>query len=203
MNYIFCLVSLLGAFLLFQIQPVISKFILPWFGGSPGVWTTCMLFFQMVLFGGYSYAHFLSRRKPLTQAGVHVVLLGMALLMLPIVPGAGLKPEGAANPSWQILLLLLATVGLPYFVLSATSPLVQVWYSRVYPNRTPWRLYALSNAGSLTALLTLSDPHRAALGRGVAGVDLVGRLRAVRPVDGRLRRGRMETRHCRGRAPLA
>ena len=154
MNYIFCLVSLLGAFLLFQVQPVISKFILPWFGGSPGVWTTCMLFFQMALFGGYSYAHFLSRRKPLTQAWVHLALLGLALLVLPIVPGAGLKPQGAANPAWQILLLLLATVGLPYFVLSATSPLVQVWYSRVYPNRTPWRLYALSNAGSLTALLT-------------------------------------------------
>ncbi|MEI7909449.1 MAG: fused MFS/spermidine synthase [Verrucomicrobiota bacterium] len=154
MNYIFCLVSLLGAFLLFQVQPVISKFILPWFGGSPGVWTTCMLFFQMVLFGGYSYAHVLSRRKPLTQAWVHVALLGLALLVLPIVPGAGLKPLGAANPSWQILVLLLATVGLPYFVLSATSPLVQVWYSRVYPSRSPWRLYALSNAGSLTALLT-------------------------------------------------
>ena len=105
MNYIFCLVSLLGAFLLFQVQPVISKFILPWFGGSPGVWTTCMLFFQMVLFGGYSYAHVLSRRKPLTQAWVHVALLGLALLVLPIVPGAGLKPLGAANPSWQILVL--------------------------------------------------------------------------------------------------
>lgn len=154
MNYIFCLVSLLGAFLLFQVQPVISKFILPWFGGSPGVWTTCMLFFQLVLFGGYSYAHVLSRRKPLTQAWVHVALLLLAALVLPIVPGAGLKPAGAANPSWQILLLLAATVGLPYFVLSATSPLVQVWYSRVYPTRTPWRLYALSNAGSLTALLT-------------------------------------------------
>jgi len=154
MNYIFCLVSLLGAFLLFQVQPVISKFILPWFGGSPGVWTMCMLFFQVALFGGYSYAHLLSRRRPLTQAWVHVVLLGLAVALLPIVPGADLKPEGTANPAWRIVLLLLATVGLPYFVLSATSPLVQVWYSRVYPNRTPWRLYALSNAGSLTALLT-------------------------------------------------
>ena len=154
MNYIFCLVSLLGAFLLFQVQPVISKFILPWFGGSPGVWTMCMLFFQVALFGGYSYAHLLSRRRPLTQAWVHVALLCLAVALLPIVPGANLKPEGTANPSLRIVLLLLATVGLPYFVLSATSPLVQVWYSRVYPDRTPWRLYALSNAGSLTALLT-------------------------------------------------
>ncbi|MEI6674077.1 MAG: fused MFS/spermidine synthase [Verrucomicrobiota bacterium] len=154
MNYIFCLVSLLGAFLLFQVQPMVSKFILPWFGGSPGVWTTCMLFFQVMLFGGYSYAHLLSGRRAATQAWVHVGLLVVAALLLPIVPGAALKPLGAENPSWHILVVLLATVGLPYFVLSATSPLVQVWYSRVYPGRTPWRLYSLSNAGSLTALLT-------------------------------------------------
>ena len=154
MNWIFSLVSLLGAFLLFQVQPMISKFILPWFGGSPGVWTTCMLFFQLVLFGGYSYAHVLTRRKPSTQAFFHVGLLLLAALLLPIVPSSSLKPEGSDNPSWHILMLLLATVGLPYFVLSATSPLVQVWYSRVYPNSTPWRLYALSNFGSLGALLT-------------------------------------------------
>lgn len=154
MNYIFCLVSLLGAFLLFQVQPMISKFILPWFGGSPGVWTTCMLFFQMVLFGGYSYAHVLTRRRPSTQAWAHVALLVLAAVLLPIIPDASLKPAGSENPSWRILMLLLATVGLPYFVLSATSPLVQVWYSRVYPNSLPWRLYALSNIGSLTALLT-------------------------------------------------
>jgi hypothetical protein len=133
---------------------MISKFILPWFGGSPGVWTTCMLFFQMVLFAGYSYSHFLTRRKPLTQAWVHVALLVSAAILLPIVPDSSLKPLGSENPSWQILVLLLATVGLPYFVLSATSPLVQVWYSRVYPNSMPWRLYALSNFGSLTALLS-------------------------------------------------
>ncbi|MCX6868113.1 MAG: fused MFS/spermidine synthase [Verrucomicrobia bacterium] len=154
MNYIFCLVSLLGAFLLFQVQPMISKFILPWFGGSPGVWTTCMLFFQVVLFGGYSYAHLLTRRKAVTQAWLHMALLALAAALLPIVPDASFKPSGSENPAWNILLLLLATVGLPYFMLSATSPLVQVWYSRVYPNRTPWRLYALSNAGSLTALLS-------------------------------------------------
>jgi hypothetical protein len=153
MNYLFCLVSLLGAFLLFQVQPVISKFILPWYGGSPGVWTTCMVFFQMLLFGGYCYAHVLSRRKAATQAWVHLALLVLAVVVLPIVPGAAMRPGGTDNPVWQILLLLLATVGLPYFVLSATSPLVQVWYSRVYPERQPWRLYALSNAGSLTALL--------------------------------------------------
>lgn len=154
MNYIFCLVSLLGAFLLFQVQPMISKFILPWFGGSPGVWTTCMLFFQMVLFGGYSYAHFLTRRKAATQAWFHVAVLVAAVLLLPIVPNEGLRPTDSNSPSWHILVLLLATVGLPYFVLSATSPLVQVWYGRVYPNRSPYRLYSLSNIGSLAALIT-------------------------------------------------
>ncbi len=155
MNYIFCLVSLLGAFLLFQVQPMIAKFILPWFGGSPGVWTTCMLFFQQILFGGYAYAHILSQRKPGVQAWFHVGLLALACVVLPIIPPESMKPAvGSDSPTWQIFLLLLLTVGLPYFVLSATSPLVQVWYGRVYPNRSPFRLYSLSNIGSLTALLS-------------------------------------------------
>lgn len=154
MNLIYCLVSLIGAFLLFQIQPVISKFILPWFGGSPGVWTTAMLFFQVLLFGGYSYAHLLSKWKPNTQALIHGGALLAALLLLPIVPSEALKPTGEEDPVIRILLLLLQTVGLPYLVLSATSPLIQVWFSRRYPDRSPWRLYSLSNVGSLTALLS-------------------------------------------------
>ncbi len=154
MSAIFCLVSLLGAFLLFQVQPVISKFILPWFGGSPGVWTTCMLFFQVVLFAGYGYAHVLSRYKPRTQALVHALALLAAALCLPIIPDAVLKPAGSVEPVGRILWLLLVTVGLPYLVLSATSPLVQVWFSRRFPQRSPWRLYSLSNVGSLAALLT-------------------------------------------------
>ena len=154
MNLIFCLVSLLGAFLLFQVQPVISKFILPWFGGSPGVWTTCMLFFQMLLFGGYSYAHFLASRKPRTQMVVHSILLLLAVLCLPIEPDAALQPAGNEEPIGRILLLLLRTVGLPYLVLSATSPLLQVWFTHQFPSRSPWRLYSLSNIGSLAALLS-------------------------------------------------
>ncbi|MCX6852128.1 MAG: fused MFS/spermidine synthase [Verrucomicrobia bacterium] len=154
MNLIFCLVSLLGAFLLFQVQPVISKFILPWFGGSPGVWTTCMLFFQVLLFGGYSYAHFLASRKPRTQMVVHGLLLLAAVLCLPIEPNAALQPAGNEEPIGRILLLLLRTVGLPYLVLSATSPLLQVWFTHQFPSRSPWRLYSLSNIGSLTALLS-------------------------------------------------
>lgn len=154
MSLLFSLVSLLGAFLLFQVQPMISKFILPWFGGSPSVWTVCMLFFQVMLFGGYSYAHFLSKRASRTQALIHGLLLLVAAVQLPVVPNEALQPDGSGDPSWHIFVLLVSTVGLPYFVLSATSPLVQTWYGRVFPGRVPYRLYALSNIGSLAALLS-------------------------------------------------
>ncbi len=144
-----------GAFLLFQVQPLIGKFILPWFGGGPGVWTTCLLFFQTLLLGGYAYAHFSSTRlKPKTQAVVHLVLLALALAMLPITPGEGWKAHIAGNPVGHILLLLTACVGLPYFVLSSTGPLLQQWFSRAQPGVSPYRLYALSNVGSLLALLS-------------------------------------------------
>jgi len=144
-----------GAFLLFQVQPLIGKYILPWFGGGPGVWTTCMLFFQVLLLGGYAYAHFTSRwLKPRTQAIVHLVLLAAALALLPITPSDSWKPHGGGNPTLQILALLAASLGLPYFVLSTTGPLLQQWFSRAQPGRSPYRLYALSNVGSLLALLS-------------------------------------------------
>src|SRR5512142_1769372 len=109
-----------GAFLLFQVQPLIGKYILPWFGGGPGVWTTCMLFFQALLLGGYAYAHALSRFKPRVQAVVHLVLVVAALALLPIIPSDAWKPKGGDDPIPRILLLLAATLGLPYFVLSST-----------------------------------------------------------------------------------
>ena len=144
-----------GAFLLFQVQPLIGKYILPWFGGGPGVWTTCMLFFQVLLLGGYAYAHFTSRRlKPRTQAIVHLVLLAAALALLPITPGDSWKPHGGGNPTLQILTLLAVSLGLPYFVLSATGPLIQQWFSLAQPGVSPYRLYALSNVGSLLALVS-------------------------------------------------
>ena len=136
-------------------QPLVSKAILPWFGGCPAVWTTCMLFFQTLLFGGYLYAHLLQRwLGPRNQAAVHLLLVVAAVCLLPILPGPGLRPVDSSNPTWRILLLLTVTVGLPYFALSATSPLVQAWFSSRCPGRSPYRLYALSNAGSLAALLT-------------------------------------------------
>jgi hypothetical protein len=144
-----------GAFLLFQVQPVIGKYILPWFGGGPGVWTTCMLFFQVVLLAGYAYAHFSSRLlRPRPQAFLHLLLLAAALAFLPITPGEVWKPGDSLHPVPRILALLAVNLGLPYFVLSSTGPLLQQWFSRAYPGRSPYRLYALSNAGSLLALLS-------------------------------------------------
>ncbi|HEX2854852.1 MAG TPA: fused MFS/spermidine synthase [Opitutaceae bacterium] len=143
-----------GAFLLFAVQPLIGKFILPWFGGGPGVWATCLLFFQMLLLAGYAYAHFTtSRLTPRRQALVHLGLLVLALAVLPIIPDARWKPAGGSDPVWGILLLLTVTLGLPYFVLSSTGPLMQQWSSRTLNAGSPYRLYALSNAGSLLALL--------------------------------------------------
>jgi len=149
------LMILVSAFLLFQVEPLISKFILPWFGGSPAVWTTCLLFFQTLLFCGYAYAHLISRLLTCRgQAILHGLLLVVALVTLHVVPAATWKPDSAGDPTWRILGLLTCTVGLPYFVLSATGPLGQAWFSRAYPGRSPYRLYALSNVGSLTALIT-------------------------------------------------
>jgi len=145
----------LSAFLLFQVQPLAAKAILPWFGGSPSVWTTCMLFFQVLLLGGYCYAHVLaSRFDARMQAIVHTLLLLAALAALPILPDVSWKPDGSANPVGRILLLLTVNLGLPYFLLSSTGPLVQRWFSLARPGRSPYRLYALSNIGSIVALLS-------------------------------------------------
>ncbi len=143
-----------SAFLLFQVQPIISKAILPWFGGSPAVWTTAMLFFQTLLFLGYAYAHFSQSLRPRVQTAVHLAILALAVAMLPILPDAKWKPPDGSDPTGRILLLLAVAVGLPYFALSTTGPLVQAWFSRSYPGRSPYRLYSLSNIGSLLALLS-------------------------------------------------
>jgi hypothetical protein len=145
----------LSAFLLFQVQPLISRFILPWFGGSPAVWTTCLLFFQTVLFAGYAYAHVSEHYLgPKVRTIVHLTLIGAALLTLPITPSDGWKPADSNYPTARILALLAVCVGLPYFVLASTGPLVQAWFSRTFPGRSPYRLYSLSNFGSLLALLS-------------------------------------------------
>ncbi|MFN8012206.1 MAG: fused MFS/spermidine synthase [Holophagaceae bacterium] len=144
----------LGAFLLFQVQPLLAKRILPWFGGSAAVWTACMLFFQVVLLLGYTYAHLLQKLPARRQAWVHGALLLLSLAALPVVPSAGWKPVASGDPTWRILGLLGATVGLPYLLLSSTSPLVQRWLAQERPGFDPYRLFALSNAGSMAALLS-------------------------------------------------
>ena len=145
----------LAAYLLFQIEPLIGKYILPWFGGSPAVWTTCVLFFQLLVFAGYAYAHLsLHYFSAKNQSLIHLILLVLAVSLLPITPSVSGKPADASQPIFSILLLLINSVGLPFFVLSATSPLLQAWYVRVYPGHSPYRLYALSNVGSFLALLS-------------------------------------------------
>jgi hypothetical protein len=153
---LFALTIFVSAYLLFQVQPLISKFILPWFGGSPSVWTTAMLFFQCVLCGGYFYAHLIARHgSPKTQAWTHIALLaGASLLAIFVVPGEYLKPDGNEDPVGKILLLLGLSVGLPYFCLATTGPLIQYWFTRSGAGGSAFRLYALSNAGSFLALLS-------------------------------------------------
>ncbi|MBI4874064.1 MAG: fused MFS/spermidine synthase [Acidobacteria bacterium] len=162
----------LSAFLLFQVQPLIARLILPWFGGSAAVWATCMLFFQVVLLLGYLYAHWLTNwLSPARQAQLHMGLLALSLLVLPIMPNPAWKPSGAANPTLGILGLLAVTVGLPYLLLSTTGPLVQAWYARVTHGRLPYRLFALSNFASLLALLSyppLVEPYLASRTQAIA-----------------------------------
>jgi hypothetical protein len=154
----------LSAFLLFLVQPIIAKQILPWFGGAAAVWATCLVFFQSVLVFGYAYADWTARNlTPRRQAWLHAALLGASLLLLPITPDTGWKPsEGSAGPTLAILGLLGATIGLPYFLLSTTGPLVQAWYWRRSRHAVPYRLFALSNFASLLALLSypvLIEPY--------------------------------------------
>jgi hypothetical protein len=153
---------LVGALLLFAVQPLIARYVLPWFGGGPGVWTACMLFFQALLLGGYLYAHLSVKFLPTRgQVVLHALLLAGSLAMIPIIPSDRWRPADAAHPVGRILVLLAVTIGLPYLVLSATSPLLQAWFVRVRPGVSPYRLFALTNLGSLLALIaypTLLEP---------------------------------------------
>jgi len=152
---LYALTIFLSAFLLFQVQPVTAKMILPWFGGSSSVWSTCMVFFQTALLAGYLYAHWIHEKfSPRRQAVVHTALLAVSLFLLPLGADPAWKGEALAHPSLRILGLLSAMVGLPYFLLATTGPLLQAWFARMYPGRTPYRLYAISNVASMLALLS-------------------------------------------------
>ena len=146
---------LVSAFLFFQLQPLIGKHILPWFGGGPAIWTTCLLFFQVALLVGYGYAHIIGSRLPTRIAsGLHASLLCLSVLALPIEPSPLWKFTSTDSPSVTIFVLLATTIGLPCFLLATTTPLVQKWHSMWFPKRSTYRLYALSNVGSLLALLS-------------------------------------------------
>lgn len=151
---VFACTIFLSAFLLFAVQPMIGKIILPWFGGSAAVWSTCLLFFQAALLAGYFYADRSTRfLKTKPQAILHIALMAVSLAVLPILPSPSWKPSQAGDPSLRILLLLTVTIGLPYLLLSTTSPLLQAWFVASKPGAIPYRLFALSNFGSLLALL--------------------------------------------------
>jgi len=144
----------LSAFLLFQIEPMMAKYLLPWFGGGAAVWSTCLLFFQCFLLLGYAIAHASARfLRPRWQGVLHLLLAAGALCFLPVIPTDHWKPLPGSDPVWSILLLLSVTLGLPYLVLASTSPLLQNWFALTHPGRSPYRLFALSNAGSLLALI--------------------------------------------------
>ena len=154
-QWTFGLSIFLSAFLLFQVEPIIAKIILPWFGGVAAVWSVCLLFFQVTLLLGYFYAHILTSHIPDRLRGwIHISLLVASLLTLPVIPASAWKPTGSEDPTFRVLLLLTLTIGLPYFLLSSTSPLLQAWHSRSAEDSSTYRFYALSNIGSMLGLLS-------------------------------------------------
>jgi hypothetical protein len=182
----------LSAFLLFQVQLILGKYLLPWFGGTPAVWTTCMLCFQVLLVLGYAYGHLLGNLRSWKMQGrVHAALLAVSVALVgllwlkwgsPLAPGKEWRPGPGADPVVKILELLGVTVGLPFFLLSTTGPLLQKWLTSEGED-SPYRFYALSNAGSLLGLLsypfliewTLSLKHQAwAWGCGYLAFAILG-----------------------------
>ncbi len=149
---LFAAVTLAGAFLLFLVEPLLARAILPWFGGVSSVWATCLVFYQIVLLGGYLYAHLGRRLGVRRQAVLHAALLVLSLALLPIAVSPRWKPTAAESPTWWLLALLTATVGGPYFLLASTAPLLHDWFGELRADRSPYPLYAVSNAGSVLAL---------------------------------------------------
>ena len=203
-NYAVCI--FLSAFLLFQIQPVITKVLLPWFGGTPAVWSSAMLFFQLALTGGYAYSNWLIKNiKSRKQTIMHLILMGISVFLViylwiiwpsPITPDGSWKPVNITYPVLHIFFLLTISVGLPFFVLSTNSPLMQSWFSRKNPGHSPYWLYALSNIGSLLGLIaypTLVEPMLSLQWQGwvwtggyiifviIAGLNAILTLQGIQP----------------------
>jgi len=151
----------LSAFLLFQIQPIAAKHLLPYFGGASGVWASSLLFFTTLLFVGYAYVYFLTRLPQRKQVLIHRVIIALSAVVVPgaliswktIYPPLEWATVSSFPPYLLTLLALLASVGVPYFLLSTSGPLIQFWYG-ISHAKEPYKLYALSNAGSLLALMS-------------------------------------------------
>ncbi len=155
----------ISATLMFVVQPMFGKLLLPLLGGTPAVWNTCMVFYQMVLFLGYLYAHFLSGKFEIRrQIQIHLAITVLSLIALPVALPEGITPPTESNPTFWLVAVLFIAIGLPFFVVSTTAPLLQKWFSHVghHTSDDPYYLYAASNAGSLLALLSypfLIEPH--------------------------------------------
>jgi len=153
-----------SSFLLFLVQPMIGKYILPWFGSSPAVWSATLLFFQVFLSMAYAYAYGLANHFSIQRQGkIHVAVLSLSIMILvcgillwkvPLLPDATFQPEPERNPFWQVILVLSVSVGIPYFLLASNSTLLQSWFFRRFPSKSPYRLYALSNFASILGLLS-------------------------------------------------
>lgn len=153
--FAFAATMALAGFLLFQVQPMLAKYILPWFGGSATTWIVCMLFFQVALLAGYAHAYAVTLPFPVaTQAKLQLAVLVVGLALLPITPSEAWKPGADANPTWRIIALLAASVGIPYLILATTSPLLSRWLARLDETLDPARFFAASNLGSFFGLLT-------------------------------------------------
>ena len=210
---VFAATMALAGFLLFQVQPLLGKYILPWFGGSASTWIVCLLFFQAALLAGYAHAYAIT--LPLSvprQAQVQIAILVGSLLLLPITPSEGWKPRDADNPTWRILALLALTVGVPYVVLATTTPLLSRWLARIEPGLDPARFYAASNLGAFAGLISYPFVFERAMSSGqqtrwwswayVLYARAVRRLRLSGAAPGKGRQVR-RCAHCSSERPAA
>ncbi|WP_347986838.1 fused MFS/spermidine synthase [Methylomonas sp. AM2-LC] len=155
----------ISATLMFVLQPMFGKILLPLLGGTPAVWNTCMVFYQTLLFLGYLYAHWLTgKHTSQRQIQIHTAVLIISMIALPVALPAEVTPPTDSNPTFWLIWTLLLAIGLPFFVVSTTAPLLQKWFSQCGHRNShdPYFLYAASNAGSLLALLSYPffiEPH--------------------------------------------
>jgi hypothetical protein len=150
---LFLLTIVTGSFLLFLTQPMIARMALPRVGGSPSIWNSAMLVYQLLLLGGYAYAHWLARLRPRAQVGIHLILLGAAALWLPIGLAA-MSPSPDSEPALWVPVFLIASIGPLFFIVSSQAPLMQRWYALETSRGEPYTLYAASNLGSFAGLLS-------------------------------------------------